>query len=187
MKTKKLVHLAMLAALTILLGIVPNIGIIQIGIISLTILHIPVLIAALLYGIEGGIFIGLVFGVTSWFVAVTRGATPLDLLFVNPLVSVLPRVLFGAASGLLYRIVGKEGTWIKDATVAFIGSLIHSLLVLTYVFIFGLSIFYSGTNFTEGIQVYIAFILGANVLPEALFAGFVCASVGKALKRILNR
>ena len=186
MKTKKLVHLAMLAALTILLGIIPNIGIIQVGLVSLTILHIPVLIAALLYDIEGGIFIGLVFGVTSWFVAATRGVTPIDLLFVNPLVAVVPRVLFGAACGLLYRLVGKEGSWLKDATVGVIGSLIHSVLVLTCIFIFGLSIFYAGTDFTEGIQVYIAFIIAANVLPEALFAGFVCATVGKALKRIIQ-
>ena len=184
MKTKKLVHLAMLAALTVLLGVIPNLGIIQIGVVSLTILHIPVLIAAFLYGVEGGIFMGLVFGVTSWFVASTRGASPIDLLFVNPLVSVMPRILFGAASGFLYRLVGKDGTWIKNAIVGVIGSLIHSILVLTCIFVFG--ILYTGSDFVEGLKIYIAFIIAANVLPEALFAGFVCASVSKAIKRVIH-
>ena len=76
MKVKDLTQIAMLMAITIILGIVPNIGIIQIGPVSLTILHIPVIIAAMLFKVKGGAIVGLTFGLTSWFVASTRAVTP---------------------------------------------------------------------------------------------------------------
>jgi len=184
MKTKKLVHLAMLSALTILLGVIPNIGIIQTGVVSLTILHIPVIIAAFLYGVSGGSIIGIVFGVTSWYVASTRGVSPLDLLFVNPLVSVLPRILFGIVAGWLSRLLmDKNSNWIKEAIVAGVSSVLHSFFVLTMLFIVGLNLFYAGSDIIEAFRVYIAFILAVNVIPEALFAAFICVSINKVLKK----
>ena len=177
-------HLAMLTALTILMGIIPNIGIIQIGVVSLTVLHIPVIIAASLYGIQGGSFVGLIFGLTSWYVASTRAITPMDLLFVNPLVSVFPRIIFGALTGLLFQLfINRDSHWWEETAIAISGSLIHSILVLTALFVFGLNLFYSGSDILAGFGVYLTIIFTANILPEALFAGFVCFSITKALKR----
>ena len=67
-KNKDITLLSMFIAITVVLGVVPNIGIIQIGPISLTILHIPVILASFMLGIKGGIVTGFCFGLTSGFI-----------------------------------------------------------------------------------------------------------------------
>ena len=58
---------------------------------SITICHIPAILAAILFGLPSGLIVGGVFGVSSLILAATQG-TGLDVFFVNPLVSVLPRL-----------------------------------------------------------------------------------------------
>jgi uncharacterized membrane protein len=99
MKTREITINAMLIAITALLAIVPNLGIITIGPVSLTIMHIPVILAGIVFGFQSAVITGVTFGISSMFVAMTRGVTPVDLLFINPVVSVLPRLLFGISVG----------------------------------------------------------------------------------------
>ena len=98
MKTKTIVYNALLIAIVIILATVPNLGYIQVGGMAITIIHIPVIIAAVLFGYKSALLMGIAFGVTSMIVAATRGVGG-DILFINPLVSVVPRVLFFALDG----------------------------------------------------------------------------------------
>lgn len=188
MKVKELTQLAMLVALTIILGVIPNIGIIQIGPVSLTILHIPVIIAALLFQVRGGTIVGLVFGLTSWFVASTRAITPIDLLFVNPLVSVLPRLLFGVFAGLLVKfLIKQKNNTIKYGSVAFVSTLIHSLLVYTCLYFNGKEIFFPNAGLGEAVKSYVPFVVGAftvNALIEAGVAAVICIILMRTLERM---
>ena len=191
MKIKELTQLAMLVALTIILGVIPNIGIIQIGPVSLTILHIPVIIAALLFQVRGGTIVGLVFGLTSWFVASTRAITPIDLLFVNPLVSVLPRLLFGALAGLLVKfLINQKNNAIKYGSVAFVSTLIHSLLVYTCLYFNGKEIFFPNAGLGEAVKSYVPFVVGAftvNALIEAGVAAVICIILMRTLERMRTK
>lgn len=101
---KKLVLTAALSALTIILGTTP-LGMIPLGAASLTILHIPVIIAACLVGLWSGVFVGSTFGILSLILAATRPTGALDPLFVNPLVSVLPRILFAVVAWGLWKLL----------------------------------------------------------------------------------
>ena len=188
MKTTTLTQLSMLIALTVLLGVVPNLGMIQVGPVALTILHIPVIIAAALFGIKGGAIVGLSFGVTSWFVAATRAATPIDLLFVNPLVSVLPRVLFGIVAGMFCQAtLFKKDNSVKYAAVGFVSTLIHSFLVYFCLYFCGKEIFFPDTNITGAISNFVPFIVSAftiNSLIEAVVAALILALLMKAIKTI---
>lgn len=136
MKTKEITYLGLLMALTVLLGVIPNIGIIQVGPVSITILHIPVIMASVMFDIKGGLIVGTTFGLTSMYVAMTRAASPIDLLFVNPLVSVVPRALFGLACGVLCYFVD-ENSKLKYAMIGFFSTLIHTLLVYLALYMFG--------------------------------------------------
>jgi len=191
MKVKELTQLAMLVALTIILGVIPNIGIIQIGPVSLTILHIPVIIAALLFQVRGGTIVGLVFGLTSWFVASTRAITPIDLLFVNPLVSVLPRLLFGVFAGLLVKfLIKQKNNTIKYGSVAFVSTLIHSLLVYTCLYFNGKEIFFPNAGLGEAVKSYVPFVVGAftvNALIEAGVAAVICIILMRTLERMRTK
>ena len=83
---------AMMIALTLVLANTP-LGRITMPFLTATTLHIPVIIATLVLGLEAGVLTGLTFGIHSLISNLT-GASFFAPFFINPLVSVLPRVLF---------------------------------------------------------------------------------------------
>ena len=90
---KKLTLTGAFSALVIVLGIT-RLGFITLGpTASITILHIPVILICMLAGLPEGLFVGLVFGSLSLIQAAMSPSGVLDPFFVNPLVSVLPRML----------------------------------------------------------------------------------------------
>lgn len=110
---KKMTIIGILGAISIVLGLTP-LGFIPIGPTRATIMHIPVIIGAIIEGPVVGGFIGLIFGLSSMFQAVTN-PTPVSFVFLNPLVSILPRVLIGIITYYVYtwfRKIGKKNTLI---------------------------------------------------------------------------
>ena len=65
-KTRRLVLIGALGGISIFLGI-SGLGLIRLPIFSLTIMHIPVIIGALLEGPIVGIAVGLIFGLFSMY------------------------------------------------------------------------------------------------------------------------
>lgn len=108
---RKIVIIGVLGAISIVLGMTP-IGFIPIGPTRATIMHIPVIIGAIMEGPIVGGFIGLIFGLFSIYQALTN-PTPVSFVFLNPLVSVIPRILIGIVSYYVYNTLknlGKRGT-----------------------------------------------------------------------------
>ena len=91
-KTNKLTLIGLLTALTILLGLTP-LGYIPFGVIRVTTLHIPTIIGAIVAGPLVGGLVGLSFGLFSLFQNLTAPTSILFFMFLNPLVSVLPRAM----------------------------------------------------------------------------------------------
>ena len=149
-RTRKIVVTAVLAAITIVLGLLPFGGYIPFAGISITILAIPVIIGAILEGPVVGAGIGLIFGLTSLYQAATAPKSPLDPLFVNPLLSVLPRMLIGPVAWLVWTALKR---WkVPGLLIAgFLGSYANTIFVLG---MFGL-LFARDSRVTE--------VLGANV------------------------
>ena len=107
---RRLTIIGILGAITAILGSTP-IGFIPIGPTRATIMHIPVIIGAIMEGPIVGGFVGLIFGLFSIFQAVTA-PTPVSFAFINPLVSVLPRILIGVISYYAYKglnTIGNKG------------------------------------------------------------------------------
>ena len=99
--TRQIVIVGILGAITAVLALTP-LGFVPIGPLNATTMHIPVLIAAFIEGPVVGGFVGLIFGLSSLFNAVTR-PTPISFVFYNPLISILPRVLLGVISAYIFR------------------------------------------------------------------------------------
>lgn len=97
---------------------------------SLTIMHIPVIIAAVLEGPVAGTAVGLVFGVTSLVKAATAPIGPLDPLFANPLVSVLPRLLIGFMAWGAFRLFRGKMLPLAAGVAGAVGSITNTILVL---------------------------------------------------------
>lgn len=189
MKTKTLVYNALLIAIVVIMSVVPNIGFIQIGIFAITLLHIPVIIAGVLFGYKSALLIGTVFGVSSMIVAATRGAAG-DLLFINPIVSVIPRIIFAFAVVLIYNTVKTFVKYevISSGITAFISSLTHSVLVISAMYV---SISMGNADaYLEAIQGgYLNFViplLGLQVVGEAALATIVTIPVVAALRKVID-
>ena len=101
LETKNLTTVGILGAIVIMLGLTP-LGFIPLGVLTITSLHVPVIIAGILEGPVVGGLVGLIFGFFSLFNAMTR-PTPISFVFYNPLISIMPRILIGVVTGLVYR------------------------------------------------------------------------------------
>jgi uncharacterized membrane protein len=127
-RTRTIVIAGVLSAIAILLG-VTHVGYITFGIFSLTIMHVPVIIGAVLEGPWVGALIGLIFGVTSMIQAAVAPTGPGDVAFTNPLVSVLPRLFIGPVAWLAWSALRRwPVAGLLAAGVA--GSLTNTILVV---------------------------------------------------------
>ncbi|MBC8587952.1 ECF transporter S component [Paratissierella segnis] len=104
---RKLTIIAILGAISAVFGMTP-LGFIPVGPTRATIMHIPVIIGAIMEGPVVGGCVGLIFGLFSIFQAITN-PTPVSFVFLNPLVSILPRVLIGIFTYYVYNALRKIG------------------------------------------------------------------------------
>lgn len=109
MKSKELAFIGIFAALVIVLQAIAEISRLLGLPMSLALGLIPVLVAALLKGPKVGAAVGLVFGLTSMTLALIAAASmPIARVTVNPLVSVVPRILVGVVCGGVYKLSARN-------------------------------------------------------------------------------
>ena len=143
-KTFRLVLRAILLAIIIVQAMVPWLGFIPLGFISLTIIHITVIIAAVVLGPKDGMVIGLFWGIATIVRAYAMPTTPFDtLVFTNPIISVVPRVLVGLVAGLVFHWIYQKNKsiTISSAFAGVLGSLVNTVLVLGF-----MGLFYTGAT-----------------------------------------
>ena len=128
--TRSLVRAGILSALIIVMTVVPYTGYINYGLVEITTLHIVVAVGAVMLGWEYGAVLGFVWGVTCMLRALTN---PLWAPFVNPLISLVPRVLVGAVGGLVASGLRKLRlrTGVVAALSAAAATLTNTVLVLS--------------------------------------------------------
>jgi uncharacterized membrane protein len=173
---RKIVVTGALGALTIALvatgaGVIPWFA----G-VSLTVVHVPVILGAILEGPVAGVVVGGIFGVAALVKAAVAPNGPIDAFFVNPLISVLPRLLIGLAAWAAYRAFrGKAGP-LAATTAGVVGSLTNSFFVLGALVLFGaIPLAVAGSVFV------------ANSLIEAAVGGLLTLAVVAAWKGIESR
>ena len=111
MKSKNLAFIGIFAALVIVLQAIAEITRLLGLPMSLALGLIPVLVAAQLKGPKVGAAVGLVFGLTSMTLALIAAASmTIARVTVNPLVSVVPRILVGVVCGGVYKLSARNAT-----------------------------------------------------------------------------
>lgn len=181
--TRQITVIGMLSAISIILG-VTKLGFIPIPPANATIMHVPVIIGAILEGPLVGAMIGLIFGIFSIIQAITA-PTVLSFAFINPLVSVLPRILIGIISYYVYKGIFVKNDAFKIGIGAAIGSLTNTVGVLGMIYL----LYAARYAKVAGISSSAAFksIIGiavVNGLPEALLAVLITIPVVLAISRI---
>ena len=140
-RIEKMVIYAIIIAIMAILNFVPNVGYINIIPIpnanAVTIIHLFVLVFAWIFGWKEATFAGFIFGAFCFANSFTN---PAYELFRNPIVSIVPRLLFGFLSGLgfdLLRLVRRPKLrFTLDVALCGVMTIIHTLMVLTLLYIF---------------------------------------------------
>ncbi|HNT77136.1 MAG TPA: ECF transporter S component [Anaerolineae bacterium] len=171
-RTRKIIITGVLGAISVLLSFTPLGLITWFAGISMTTLHVPVIIGAILEGPWVGAGVGLIFGISSMLQAAIMPRNPSDAWFTNPLLSVLPRLFIGPVTWLVYRALERRRVpAIIAAGIA--GSLTNTVLVLGVI----------------GLQKLVPWeVIGTigvtNGLPEAALAAVLTLAVVAAWQRI---
>ena len=117
---QKKVATAMMITLTIILATTP-LGTIRLPLVSVTIAHAPVLITTILLGLYPGLWVALSFGLLSLFLAITTPTSLMSPFFMNPLVSIFPRILIPITAYFAYKISCKIFADTKKKEIISIG------------------------------------------------------------------
>ena len=136
----KLVLTAILSALIVVMTVVPMTGYISYGgILEITTLHTVVIIGAVFLGWKYGGILGFVWGASCVIRALAMSGNPAFLPFVNPMVSLVPRVIVGLVAGFvsegLLKLMSKP--IIATGVAAAAATLTNTLLVLSMYYVFG--------------------------------------------------
>lgn len=187
-KTFRLVVDALLMAIVLLQNILPFLGYIPFGPFSLTLIGLTVLIAGTALDPRDGALIGGFWGVITFIRAFTWPSSPVaPLVFTNPLISIVPRLLMGLIAGWLYRWGRKRWSNTNAMRVAAAaGALVNSILVLGLVYLFYqtpavATAFGAKGNQTLGYVLMISLV--TNAIPELLLDVIVVPLIATPLRR----
>ena len=180
-KTRNMVGTGILTAIVIVLQAMA-VGI-RFGTFSITLVLVPIVVGAALYGAWSGAWLGLVFGVVVLF---TDSAAFMAISVPGTVITVLLKgILAGLAAGLVYKLIEN-----KNRLIAVISSAVTCAVVNTGVFLLGCIVFFLDTIKTwsagagyDNAGTYLIFgLVGLNFLVE-LGVNMVLSS---AVVRILN-
>ncbi len=192
-RTLYLVRLAVLAVILILLEFT-GIGYIKTPGIEFTIMQVPVIVGAIILGPGAGAMLGGLFGLTSFWQAVSgKSAFGLMLFNMNPLgafLTTIPtRILMGLLCGLLFRMLKGK---MKSPNFRYILSSLSGALLNTVFFMSVLMLFYYQSELFQGIAeslgsknalLFVFAFVGVQGAIEAI----VCAVLGTAIARAVSK
>jgi uncharacterized membrane protein len=184
----QLTVISMFVAILILQTFVPFLGYIPLGTIDITIVHITVILAAVLFGPKIGLIIGTSWGLLSLIRAYTR-LTAFNFVFLNPLISVLPRLLVGWLSGILFNgLKNKVSEQMAYAITAFIGTLLNTILVLGSIYLFASESYAAALGVPESALLGIlGTIVITNGVVEAIASVIILPLIAIPISRVLKR
>jgi len=184
--TVKMVQLAVLVAIIAVMSFTP-LGFLPIGPVTITLMIVPVAVAAIVVGPAGGAIAGGVWGFCA-FLRVIFGLSPFFALFlnINPvflfILMLIPRILAGWIPGLVYRALLRFKNKTVAAMVASIATPICNtiLFVGTWILLFGRTDLFVAT-YGEAVWAAVITIIGINAPIEAGFGLLTGTAISRSL------
>ena len=190
-KTTNMVIFSMLLAIEVVMSFTP-LGFLRIGLLSVTMLHIPVIICAMALGKKYGAALGFVMGFCSFYNA-TFSPTITSFCFTpffsmggvegnwtSLLIAFIPRIALGYGAGAIYeRLKGKNGRT-AAALSGLSGALINTIGVLGGIWIFFKEPYEAVLGNT--IVALLMTTVGINSIAEAVVGVIAAMAVHSVLK-----
>ncbi len=190
-RTNEIALIAIFGAIILFMSLVPAPwglpwGYVPIKPVEATIIHIPVIIGGIFGGKRVAIYLGLFFGIGSLLAALIYAPITAPL-FYNPLVSILPRILFGYLIYVFYAFISKhiKNSGVSMALTFALSTVAHSVMVLTMIWVMGLFSYYGDTYSAIGNPSLIALysgIISVNAAMEITLAVVVGTPIGLRVK-----
>lgn len=187
--TSRIALVAVFAAIVIAQNVVPLIGGVDLGPFKITLIHVTVAVAAIVLGPKLGALIGGFWGVTSLINAYVAPTGFAALVFSNPLIAIVPRVLVGVVAGYLFLWLNKRLPATLSAGLAGLaGALTNTVLVLGGIYVLynhGASIAYDVS--VDRLAPFLLGVVVSNGFPEAIAAAILVPAIGLPMKRLLTK
>lgn len=189
MKNKVIFQMTLAAiniAIIAVVSFIPYVGYIMYGGAAITTVHILVLVIALIFGWKQGLVAGIAFGMVSFLVAITTATSPLDLAFVNPLISIIPRGAFGFLAGITFQTIKRVKNIGYRSSLYVVASIVltlfHSASVVLMLFAFK-----GAMGFSNEFNAWLTITVAVNSPIEAAAAGVVVPLIAWPLSRAFPR
>lgn len=195
-KTLKLTVCALFLAIMLVMGLVPGLGFIPTPVAGIVIIQVPVILASYFLGYKGGMFFGLVFGITSIincfiqpdvFAAIIMNAGGIKTIGLMIICLVIPRVLIGLTTRATYDLISRFDMTrlLSMGLSAFIGTLTNTVFFLGAFYLFAREACMTGFGAATEKALF-DMMLGVvtfNGVIEAVTSVVLCTAIGQALYR----
>lgn len=148
-----------------------------------TLVHIPVIIASIVYGQRIGATLGGMMGLIS-IIHNTIYRLPTSYLFspfvengnlYSLIIAMIPRILIGVTPYFVYKALhNKAGLTLAGA----VGSMTNTIFVLGGIFIFFSAVY------DDNIQLMLAGIVGSNAIAEMVISAFLTTAIIPVMERL---
>lgn len=188
--TSKLTFLGVMLALTIVFVAMTAIPTTSASMALL--IFLPTIVTSIIQGPKSGAVMGALAGFVTLLRALLAPASPLDYLFLNPLVAVLPRIFVGVVPYYIFKLLNKL---IKVKTISLLisgvlGALTNTLLVILMLYVvYNDEIIKISTQFGIGntFASFAIFLISTSALIESSVAGISTAAVVNVYDKVKNR
>ncbi|WP_194189721.1 ECF transporter S component [Clostridium chrysemydis] len=182
---RQLVIIGMLSGISIFMGLT-GLGFIPLPFMKATIMHVPVIIGAIIEGPIVGMMVGLVFGLFSMYQAATAPVL-LSPFFLNPIVSLVPRILIGLVAYYIYKFFKNKfkNESISVGIAAVLGTLTNTVGVLGLIYILYLNQYANLMGISQEVAgSAIGTIALTNGIPESIVSALIAIPVVKAIQKL---
>lgn len=182
---RRMTIISLLSAISIMLSMIP-LGYIQIGPVAITTMCIPVIIGGIIEGPMVGMIVGFIFGLTSMFRGMAGMAGPTSPIFINPLVSVLPRIFIGLVSYYSFKLSMKiiKNTYVSGLIAGGMASITNTVGVLGMIYVLYAAEYAEALGQSAGTaKALLMGIATTNGIAEALGGALVVSAVVVVLKK----
>ena len=196
-----LVLTALFSAIIIIMAFTP-LGYIPLGVINATIIQIPVIIGSLFCGPKQGMFLGFLFGFTSFLKNTIMPATLSAFVFspvlaagmfgikgvlFSSFICFVPRIFVGVLPYYIYKGMKQlsKSKVLNFAVAGVVGAFTNTLLVMGSIYL----LYKDAYAVAQGIDPaallgVIGGIIGFNGVIEAVLSGIIVSAVGVVLNKI---
>lgn len=191
--TQRMVTLAMLSAILLMMSFTP-LGYLNIGPLAISLNMIPVAIAAITLGPGGGMFLGAVFGITSFLQCIGVGGTSamgVICFEISPILAFVqrfvPRLLAGLLSGCVYMGMKKlTNSYVAGFVTGFVAALLNTLLFMVALLVcFGHTQYIQDLVGGRNVVVFACTFVGINAVVEMIATTAVVGLVGRVLNQVI--